>query len=216
VHHFGRSHDGSAEDLTDALKAQAYAEQRPPSARGADHVVGDTGILRTARSGADEDPVGVHLLDLRECDLVMTTHHRMCTEFTEVLDEVVDERVVVVDDKDVGVHGDEAIGVASRFARRVSYTVEMSSPKKRKVQGGRVTPKGTKPNVARIETSRELSDEPSPPWVLWLLFGLLGIGMIIIFLNYVGAVPGGETNNAFILLGLAFILGGIVTATRLR
>jgi amino acid transporter len=92
----------------------------------------------------------------------------------------------------------------------------MSSPKKRKVQGGRVTPKGTKPNVARIETSRELSDEPSPPWVLWLLFGLLGIGMIIIFLNYVGAVPGGETNNAFILLGLAFILGGIVTATRLR
>ena len=41
-------------------------------------------------------------------------------------------------------------------------------------------------------------------------------GAMIIFLNYVGAVPGGETNNAFILLGLGFILGGIITATRLR
>jgi amino acid transporter len=92
----------------------------------------------------------------------------------------------------------------------------MSAPKKRKVQGGRVTPKGTRPNVERIETSRELSDEPSPAWVVWLLFGLLGLGMLIIFLNYVGAVPGGETNNVYILVGLGFILGGIVTATRLR
>jgi len=49
-----------------------------------------------------------------------------------------------------------------------------------------------------------------------MLFGLLGLGMVIIFFNYVGIVPGGETNNGYTLLGLAFILAGIVTATRLR
>lgn len=93
----------------------------------------------------------------------------------------------------------------------------MSSPKKRKVQGGRVTPKGTQPHNAKsIETLHQVSDEPSPPWVAWLLFGLLALGMIVIFLNYTKLLPGGETNNAFTLLGLGFILGGIVTATRLR
>lgn len=93
----------------------------------------------------------------------------------------------------------------------------MATPKKRRVQGGRVTPKGTQPNARKsVETMRELSDEPSPPWVVWMLFGLLALGMVVIFLNYVGLVPGGDTHNGFTLLGLAFILAGIITATRLR
>ncbi len=93
----------------------------------------------------------------------------------------------------------------------------MSSPKKRRVQGGRVTPKGTQPhNIRSVETVRKISDEPSAPWDTWLLFGLLAIGMIVIFLNYTKLVPGGETHNGFTLLGLGFILGGILTATRLR
>ena len=80
-----------------------------------------------------------------------------------------------------------------------------------------MTPKGTQPSTSRsVETVREISDEPSPPWVVWMLFGLLGLGMVIIFFNYVGLVPGGDTHNGFTLLGLAFILGGIITATRLR
>ena len=93
----------------------------------------------------------------------------------------------------------------------------MSSPKKRRVQGGRVTPKGTQPRNAKpsVETVREVDTEPSPPWVTWLLFSLLAIGMLIIFLNYTKLL-GGETNNAFTLLGLGFILGGIITATKLR
>jgi len=92
----------------------------------------------------------------------------------------------------------------------------MSSPKKRRVQGGRVTPKGTQPhNIKQVETVREVSAEPSPPWVTWLLFGLLAIGMIIIFLNYTRVIVD-DTSNVLTLVGLGFILGGIVTATRLR
>jgi hypothetical protein len=94
----------------------------------------------------------------------------------------------------------------------------MSSPKKRRVQGGRVTAKGTQPHNSKpsVETLRGPSSEPSPPWVTWVLFGLLAIGMVIIFLNYTKLVPGGETHNGFTLLGLGFILGGIITATRLH
>lgn len=92
----------------------------------------------------------------------------------------------------------------------------MSSPKKRRVQGGRVTPKGTQPRNQKVsvETMQQVDTTPSPPWVTWLLFGLLGIGMLVIFLNYTGVF--GDTNNAITLVGLAFILGGIMTATRLN
>lgn len=92
----------------------------------------------------------------------------------------------------------------------------MSSPKKRRVQGGRVTPKGTQPRNAKasIETVEQVDTTPSPPWVTWLLFGLLLAGMLIIFVNY--AQVFGDTSNVFTLVGLGFILGGIVTATRLR
>lgn len=80
-----------------------------------------------------------------------------------------------------------------------------------------MTPKGTQPHNAKqsVETVRELSKEPSPSWVTWLLFSFLAIGMLVIFLNYTKLL-GGEVNNGFTLLGLLFILGGIVTATRLR
>ncbi len=52
----------------------------------------------------------------------------------------------------------------------------------------------------------------SPWWVPALLFGLLGAGMIVIFLNYLlwDARPLG------LGVGLALILGGILTATQYR
>ena len=91
----------------------------------------------------------------------------------------------------------------------------MASPKKRRVQGGRVTPKGTRPDDPdSVETLREISAPPSAPWVSWLMFALFAVGMLVIFLNYAQAF--GDTSNALTLLGLAFILGGIITATRLR
>ena len=96
------------------------------------------------------------------------------------------------------------------------YTGGMSSPKKRRVQGGRVTPKGTQPRnqKANVETVEQVDTTPSPPWVSALLFGFLAIGMVVIFVNY--AQLFGDTSNAITLLGLAFILGGIITATKLR
>lgn len=52
----------------------------------------------------------------------------------------------------------------------------------------------------------------SPAWVGALMFGLLGVGMVVIFLTYV--VWGGRPLTLGV--GLAFILGGILTATQLR
>jgi hypothetical protein len=107
----------------------------------------------------------------------------------------------------------------------------MAKPAKRHVPGGRVTPKGTgssgrtTPKGGASEgrpgqstrytppTPREV--KVSPTWVPVLMFTLLGIGLVVIFLNYLGVLPGGMS-NAYLGVGLAAICGGIVTATQYR
>ncbi len=90
----------------------------------------------------------------------------------------------------------------------------MSKPQKRRVEGGRVTPKGG-PSGSRYQAPVPAGSESSPPWVPVLMFGLLGVGVLVIFFNYVGWLPGG-VSNGYLLLGLGSILGGIVTATQYR
>jgi len=56
---------------------------------------------------------------------------------------------------------------------------------------------------------------PSPPWVPILMFTFWGLGMLVIFLSYLGVLPGGSS-NWYLLVGLGLILAGIVTATQYR
>jgi hypothetical protein len=101
-----------------------------------------------------------------------------------------------------------------------------NKPAKRKVSGGRVTPKGgaspARPPAGEVPEASSRYTPPvprevkfSPPWVPVLMFALLGIGLLVIFLNYLAVLPGG-TDNRYLLVGLAAILGGIVTATQYR
>lgn len=96
-----------------------------------------------------------------------------------------------------------------------------TKPPKRKVHGGRATPKGGPERSSRPGASSRYtppipqSFKVSPTWVPVLMFTLLGIGLVVIFLNYLGVLPGG-TKNTYLLVGLGSILGGIVTATQYR
>src|SRR4051794_22578613 len=95
----------------------------------------------------------------------------------------------------------------------------MAKPTKRRVKGGRTTPKGGAPSraVAPEASSRYTPPVPregkvSPMWVPILMFALLGIVTMLILVNY--TVAACNTNNWILLLGLGLILGGIVTATQ--
>jgi hypothetical protein len=106
----------------------------------------------------------------------------------------------------------------------------MAKPVKRSVDDAdsaitskRVTPKGTKPRGETPEASSRYTPptaryehRPSPWWVPALMFGLLGLGLLMIVLNYMGGVPGGEPNGWYLLGGLGLILAGIMTATQYR
>ena len=107
----------------------------------------------------------------------------------------------------------------------------MARPAKRKIPakgGGRVTPKGSqagsspagggagaarKPDPSgRYTPPIPRTQKVSPMWVPVLMFTLLGLGLLVIMLNYLDVVPGG-TSNWYLLGGLGLILGGIITAT---
>jgi hypothetical protein len=49
-------------------------------------------------------------------------------------------------------------------------------------------------------------------WVPILMFAFLGIGTLLILINYTGVVW--NTSNCILLCGLGLILAGIVTATQ--
>ncbi len=84
------------------------------------------------------------------------------------------------------------------------------SPKPGGAPSGRVTPKAT----GRYTPPVPRSEKVSPRWVPIVMFGSLGLGMLIILANYVSLLPGDEPSNMYLLLGLVFITVGFVTATK--
>ena len=103
----------------------------------------------------------------------------------------------------------------------------MAKPTKRRVPGGsgRVTPKGgTDPHRHPTPSARYTPPIPremkvSPWWVPAIMAALLLLGTAIILLNYVSLLPSwgflpDDTSNVWLLVGLAFILTGIIVATQ--
>jgi len=78
-------------------------------------------------------------------------------------------------------------------------------------KGGRVTPKAS----ARYTPPIPREQKVSPRWLLPFMFTLLGGGMVVILLNYLGLLPGGA-KNTYLLGGLGLITAGFISATRYR
>ena len=60
----------------------------------------DAGFLRSAGSGRNHDALGVHRLDLSDGHFVVAANLNPGAQFAQVLDEVVSERIVVIEDED--------------------------------------------------------------------------------------------------------------------
>ncbi len=92
-------------------------------------------------------------------------------------------------------------------------TAAKSTPSKR------VTPKtADRPSSRYTPPGTGAPRGPSPRWVPILMFGLWGLGLLVIVLNYMGVLPGSADggNGWYLVGGLAAILGGIMVATQYR
>lgn len=81
-----------------------------------------------------------------------------------------------------------------------------------------MTPKGGHKPAPRPHEGRYTPPIPpelkvSPKWVPILMFTALGVGMVMIVVNYLGVLPGGAS-NWYLLGGLGLITVGFVTATQ--
>ena len=81
-----------------------------------------------------------------------------------------------------------------------------------------MTAKGQRPGSGRYTPPIPKEYKVSPRWIPILMFTLLGAGLLVIILNYLGLMPtkDGEASNWYLLLGLGLITGGFITATGYR
>ena len=57
---------------------------------------------------------------------------------------------------------------------------------------------------------------PSKLWVPVAIATMLALGLLIVVLNYLNLLPGSDTENRYLLLGIALIAGGFMLATNYR
>src|SRR4029077_8763129 len=117
----------AAERLNQRLMAEADPEDRNARlGEGADRLDRDPCLLGSPRPGRDPQPVRLEIEQLRDRGLVVADHADLRAELTEVLDEVVGERVVVVDDEHAG-HGHSGCSPASSTARKTALALLIDS-----------------------------------------------------------------------------------------
>src|ERR1700687_5217953 len=104
VHQVLRAHHLASEGCADGLVSEADSQQRhvalAPARKMTDQFDADAGFLRGAGSGRKHDAFRVHLLDLSYGDFVVAANLYLGAQFAKVLDEVVSERIVVIEDED--------------------------------------------------------------------------------------------------------------------
>src|SRR5262249_41615923 len=105
-----------AEGLREGLMAEAHAERRHPRLGHPPHELErDAGLVRGARPGRDDAALVVALQELPHGGAVVAHGVDLGAQLAQVLDEVVRERVVVVEDQ--APHGQSAWSQASSMAR---------------------------------------------------------------------------------------------------
>ena len=122
--------DEAAERLRERLVAEADAERRDPGLREAAHrLQRDAGLVGRARPGRDDDAIGRALEQLVDRRDVVAHDVQLRAQLAEELDEVVGERVVVVDDEDGGHarHGQSGCWEASSTARSTARALASDS-----------------------------------------------------------------------------------------
>src|SRR3954471_3393552 len=118
--------DVGAEVLRQGLVAQADPERGDAGLGEApDDLEADAGRVGRARAGRDDDAVGAPLEQLVDRRAVVAHDVDLAAQLAQVLDEVVGERVVVVDDQDT--HGQSGCSHASVTASRTARDLATDS-----------------------------------------------------------------------------------------
>ena len=91
MHDVRGPHDPAPERLPEALMAEAHPEHWSSPAKRPNDLIREPGVVRGARTGRDQDGIRLDLHDLINRAGVVPMDDGICSQFAQVLDEVVDE-----------------------------------------------------------------------------------------------------------------------------
>src|SRR5438477_604170 len=126
-----RPHDPGPVRGADALVPQAHAEDGRALPEAADDVGRNPRLPRRARSGGDDDMRWPRRLDCLERRGVVVSYDGLFSQLAHVAGQVVDERVVVVDQQDHGTRAamsPPALSSVSRYSCSGSESATLPPP----------------------------------------------------------------------------------------
>jgi Cell division protein CrgA len=85
--------------------------------------------------------------------------------------------------------------------------------KKGRSSGGRTTDPGTSVKSSRYTPPIPKNAKTSPRWMGFMIIALFVLGVVVVILNYTGALPGG-VNNLWLVAAIGAIFIGLIMATR--
>ena len=97
MHQPSGPNDLPAKGGPDALVPQAYPENRDFPRKVRDQCTRNSGFLRRARAGGDNDALRPQSLYLFQSDLIVADDADLFPEFAEVLHQVIGKGVVIID-----------------------------------------------------------------------------------------------------------------------
>jgi hypothetical protein len=96
----GSADDAAAEGLADGLMSEANAQQWSLAGKVADQRDADPGFVRSARSRRDDNSLWLHCFDFVDRDLIVSADLDVFPQLSQILDQVVGERIVIIEDED--------------------------------------------------------------------------------------------------------------------
>src|SRR5690606_16531120 len=102
VHQVVGAHDFAAERLADGLMPEADAQDRNFAFEPFNEGKANAGLIRRTRPRGQHDVVRPHRRDLVQSDFVVAPDNHFFAQFSQVLDQVVGEGIVIVDDQNHG------------------------------------------------------------------------------------------------------------------
>src|ERR1035438_6121052 len=99
----------------DGLVSEAHPEDRLAPGKGTDDLERDAGVARRARARRQQDAVGFQRQGALWGDRVVAEHPLLHAQLPEILDEVVRERIEVIDDEEHGLPIDPRLTRGSRM-----------------------------------------------------------------------------------------------------
>src|SRR5437667_458480 len=96
MHWFRCTNNTASVNLSDGLMTEADAKRWNTRAKMLDDLARDTGFVWSTGTWRDDDIGWLHLFDLVKCNLIIAFDLYLCSQFTQVLIEIVCEAVVVI------------------------------------------------------------------------------------------------------------------------